>query len=61
MITSLYTADVKLNKDGNFVKMLLAENDNGYLFVNRGLFVISFESLEDIEVTNKKHIGDITL
>lgn len=61
MITSLYTADVKFNKDGEFVKMLLAKNDNGYLFVNKGLFVISYENLEDIEVTNKKHIVNIIL
>lgn len=68
MVTSLYTADVKLNKtDKDFHKYLMIYNPTeGILFVNRGLFSISFENEEallnsDVEVINKKHIGDITL
>ena len=67
MVTSLYTADVKLNKtDKDYHKYLIVVNDNGVLMVNRGLFSISFENKiaafdGDIEVINKKHIGDITV
>lgn len=68
MVTSLYTADVKLNKtDKDYHKYLLVVNPTeGVLMINRGLFSISFNSLDaafnqDVEVINKKHIGDITL
>lgn len=68
MVTSLYTADVKLNKtDKDFYRMLIIYNpEEGILFVNRGLFSISFESQEalnssDVEVKDKRHIGDINL
>ena len=67
MVTSLYTADVKLNKtDKDFHKYLLIVSDEGILMINRGLFSISFMNeeailLTDVEVKNKKHIGDITL
>lgn len=68
MITSLYTADVKLNPTNKeFHKMLVVYNpEHGIVFINRGLFSISFESQEalnisDVEVKNKKHIGDINL
>ena len=67
MVTNLYTADVKLNKtDVKYTKMIIIYNEKGILMVNRGLFSISFESEEalitsDVEVINKKHIGDITL
>ena len=68
MVTSLYTVDVKLNKtDKDFHKYLMIYNpEEGILFVNRGLFSISFENEEalltsDIEIKNKRHIGDITL
>ena len=68
MVTSLYTADVKLNKtDKDFHRMIIIYNpDEGILFVNRGLFCISFENEEalatsDVEVKNKRHIGDINL
>lgn len=68
MITSLYTIDVKLNKtDKDFHKYLMVYNpENGILFINRGLFSLSFENEEalvssDIELKNKRHIGDINL
>lgn len=68
MVTSLYTADVKLNKtDKTYHKYIIIVNpDNGVLMVNRGLFSLSFESLEsafnqDVDVINKHHIGDINL
>ena len=68
MVTSIYTVDVKLNKtDKDFHKYLMVYNsEKGILFINRGLFSISFENDEalitsDIELKNKKHIGDITL
>lgn len=68
MVTSIYTVDVKLNKtDKDFHKYLMIYNpEQGILFINRGLFSISFENAEalrtsDVELKNKKHIGDITL
>lgn len=68
MVTSLYTADIKLNPtDKKFTRMLVVYNPTeGVLFINRGLFSISFECVEaiktsDIEVKNKRHIGDINL
>ena len=59
MVTSLYTADVKLNKtDKNYTKHLLV--------INKGLCSISFWNEADLEknsfdIKDKKHIGDITL
>ena len=68
MVTSLYTVDVKLNKtDKDFHRYLMVYNpEEGILFINRGLFSISFENEEalrtsDVELINKRHIGDITL
>ena len=68
MVTSLYTADVKLNPtDKEFHRMLIIYSpDEGVLLINKDLFSISFESektfLEsDVEVKDKKHIGDINL
>ena len=43
MITSLYTADVKLNKtDKEYTKHLLLVNEEGILMINKGLCSISF-------------------
>jgi hypothetical protein len=67
MVTSLYTADVKLNKtDKEHTKHLLIVNEEGILMVNKGLCSISFWNEADLErnavdVKNKIHIGDITL
>lgn len=67
MVTSLYTADVKLNKtDKEYTKHLLIVNEEGILMVNKGLGSISFWNEADLErnavdVKNKSHIGDITL
>jgi acetolactate synthase small subunit len=67
MVTSLYTADVKLNTtDKDYHKYIVIQNENGVLMINRGLFSISFMNeeailLTDVEVKNKKHIRDITL
>ena len=68
MVTSLYTADVKLNPtDKEFHKMLVIYSPTeGILVVNRSLFSISFESLEAIrtskvEIKDKRFIGDINL
>ena len=68
MCTSLYTADVKINPtDKEFHRMLVIYNPTeGILLVNRGLFSISYDSLEalktsDVEIKNKRHIGDINL
>lgn len=67
MVTSIYTADVKLNTtDKDYHKYIVIQNENGVLMINRGLFSISFMNeeailLTDVEVKNKKHIGDITL
>ena len=68
MVTSLYTADVKLNPaDKDFHRMLVIHNpEEGVLLVNKGLFNISFETEEafltsDVEIKDKRHIGDINL
>ena len=68
MVTSLYTVDVKLNKTNkDFHRYLMVYNpEEGILFINRGLFSISCENEEalrtsDVELKNKRHIGDITL
>ena len=67
MVTSLYTADVKLNKtDKDFHPYIMIQNENGVLMVNRGLYSLSFMNEEavilgDVEVKNKKHIKDITI
>lgn len=68
MITSLYTAQIKLNKtDKDYTKYLVVMNPLGVLLTNKGLFVLSFDTEEefkkgvDILDNNLKHIGDITL
>ena len=67
MITSIYTADVKLNAtDKDHKRYIVIQNENGVLMINKGLFSISFMNeeailLADVEVKNKKHIGDITV
>ena len=67
MVTSLYIADIKLNKtDKDYTKHILIKNDEGVLLVNKGLCSISFWNETDleknsVEVKNKQHIGDITL
>ena len=68
MCTTLFTADVKLNPtDKDFHKMLIIYNPTeGVLLVNKGLFSVSYESLEalktsDVEIKDKRLIGDINL
>ena len=68
MITRLYTAQIKLNKnDEDYKKYLVSINENGVLIMDKGLFVVSFFSEVDfkksvkIEGNNLTHIGDITL
>lgn len=68
MVTSLYTADVKLNPtDKDYHRYLIIMNpEEGVLLVNRGLYSLSFESVEalensDVEIKDKRHIGDINL
>ncbi len=68
MITSLYTAQIKLNKtDKDYTKYLVCINPLGVLLMNKGLFVISFNTEEEfkksveIKDNNLKHIGEITL
>lgn len=68
MITSLYTAQIKLNKtDKDYTKYLVVMNPLGVLLMNKGLFVLSFATEEefnkevDILDNNLKHVGDISL
>ena len=67
MVTSLYTADVKLNAtDKDYKKYIIIQNEEGVLMVDKGLYSLSFMNeeavlLANIEIKNKKHIGDITL
>ena len=68
MLTSLYTADIKINPtDKDYHRYLIVMSDSeGVLIVNRGLFVLSFETVNDfinsdLEVKDKRYIGDINL
>ena len=67
MVTSLYTADIKLNKtDKEYTKHLLLVNQEGILMINKSLCSISFWNKADLEknsvdIKDKRHIGDITL
>lgn len=68
MVTSLYTAKIKFNKDyQNYKNYLVSINENGVLIMDKGLFVVSFFSEVDfkksveIEDNNLKHIIDIIL
>lgn len=68
MVTCLYTANIKLNKsDKNYKKYLVVMNDTGVLLVEYGLFVISFDTLEefrkqvDIEDNNLNSLGEINI
>jgi len=67
MVSSIYTADVKLNAtDKDFKKYVVIQNEEGVLMIDKGLYSISFMNeeailLADVEVKNKKHITDITL
>ena len=67
MITSLYTADVKLNAtDKDYKKYIIIQNEGGIRMVDKGLYSLSFINeqeviLDNVEIKNKKYIGDITL
>lgn len=67
MVTSIYTADVKLNKKQNsYLKNLLIVNESGLTILDNRLFNIYFDSVEQaldrgVEIINKKHITDVTL
>ena len=68
MVTSLYTAKIKLNKYcPDYKNYLVVMNKNGVLIMDKGLFVVSFFNEVDfkksveIEGNNLKHIEDITL
>lgn len=68
MVTSLYTARIKLNKSyQDYKNYLVAINNNGVLIMDKGLFVVSFfneldfKKSVEIKDNNLKHIGDITL
>lgn len=67
MITSLYSADVKLNTTNkDYKKYIIIQNEEGILMVDKGLYSLSFMDeeavlLANVEIKNKKHIGDITL
>lgn len=39
--TKISIVNVQLNKDKPFEKMILIENENGKLLIDRGLFVLS--------------------
>lgn len=67
MITSLYTADVKLNKtDKNYKRVIIIMNSKeGVLIVENTLFVLSFDSFEEfkkeIDYNDIRHIGDVNI
>lgn len=66
MVTSLYTANVKLNKNHKeYTKYLLVVNDTGVLLVDHGLFVLSFDTFDEFKAQEDykdlKYIKDIEL
>ena len=67
MVTSLYTADVKLNKtDKDYKRVIVIMNsEEGVLIVQNTLFVLSFESFEEfkkqIDYNDIRHIGDVNI
>ena len=67
MVTSLYTADVKLNKtDKNYKRVIIIMNSKeGVLIVENTLFVLSFDSFEEfkkeIDYNDIRHIGDVNI
>lgn len=67
MITSIYTADAKLNiTDKDYKKYIIIQNEEGVLMVDKSLYSLSFMNekavlLSNVEIKNKKHIGDIIL
>lgn len=68
MVTRLYTAYIKLNKNHKeYIKYLVAINDNGVLILDKGLFVLSFDTEEDfkreVDISNNKlnYMGSVIL
>ena len=53
MITSLYTADVKLNAtDKDYKKYIIIQNEEGILMVDKGLYSLSFMNEEAVLLAN---------
>ena len=66
MVSSLYIGLIKLNKENKeYTKYLLVSNDTGVLLVDHGLFVLSFDSFEELYKNTVykdiKRIGNIEL
>lgn len=68
MMYSIYTIEARLNKsDEHYHKYIMITNiEKGIIFINRGLFSMSFENesaMNDsvIDIINKKHIEDVEL
>ena len=63
---SIYTVDLQLNPPDGVVEpaVMLESEEDGYLFITRGLYSISFENskeLEQVRVSNKEFIVNITI
>ena len=59
MVTSLYIANIKLNKtDKDYTKHLLVVNEEGILMINKGLCSISFWNEADLE-KKKKDVSNL--
>ena len=53
MITSLYTANAKLNAtDKDYKKYIIIQNEEGVLMVDKGLYSLSFMNEEAILLTD---------
>ena len=67
MLTSIYTADVKLNKsDKDYKRSIVIMNpEQGVLIVQNTLFVMSFENFEtfttDVDYTDIRLIGEVNI
>ena len=67
MVTSLYTALIKLNKtDKDYRKVILVVHpEEGVLIVQHTLFVLSFDSFDEfkkeVDYNELRHIGDVNL
>lgn len=56
LLTRVYTAQIKLNSKDKFKKQIILENDNGVLFIDKGLFVISFLPGQTVTATVKDKV-----
>lgn len=60
---SIYTIDLQLNPPNGIIEpaIMLQTDEDGYLFVVRGLYVYSSVDATDVKISNKEFIVNITI